>query len=137
MGKDIVPRCVRRFEYLMYLTLAIGLVVASLQYDSVHSKAVDAFGQENAGTFILFVQTAVFISMLTIALLITRKRSRIAKWIYVVMFILGIPMYVPQLLKMFSNGPSGYFSSAQTIVQCYMIYLLFTKDFKKWMDRNK
>jgi len=83
--------------------------------------------------FVGFIQFFVFGVMLLLILLISRKRSKIAKWILVVFFGLGIVFYIPQLANLFNLGFAGVLSSLQLIAQCVGLYFLFTQESRDWL----
>lgn len=73
--------------------------------------------------------------ILALVLFISRRRSNVAKWILLVVWVLGLPAFIGVLR-------SGLFSSQwvmllQTIVQIAAIALLFTPSARAWLAADK
>ncbi|XJJ69749.1 hypothetical protein WBP07_22745 (plasmid) [Novosphingobium sp. BL-8A] len=91
----------------MFATL-IGLIQAYLGWDQNTQMA-------SVG-FILTVQIFTATLIASLVLLVSRRRSNIAKWIQIVMFVLGIPL----VYKFFTEGMlhgSAWITALQTIGQ--------------------
>ena len=107
-----------KFERCIFASLAIGIIVAALGMKSMTSD----FGTAMA---IAAFQVLIAVILLAIVLLITRKKSKIAKWVWLFLFIAGLVMYIPTLGNMFENGFIGIVSAAQVLIQCLGTYFLF------------
>ena len=91
-----MPKHIGLFEKLSLGSLLIGAVVATATYKQM-SLVADPF-------FIALIQIIVLGTMLLLILLISRKRSKVAKWILVILWALGLVRYIPQLAKFFRSG---------------------------------
>ena len=119
-----MPNHIKYFEWTWLGSLALGIIVAGL----THSAITPAGGE----FFVGFVQFFVFAVVLLLVLLTSRKRSRIAKWVLVVFFALGLVFYIPQLAMFFEMGFAGVLSSIQVLAQCVGLYFLFTEESRNW-----
>ena len=114
------------FEKLALGSLLIGVVISALQYKQVGALFPNPF-------LFGFFQLCLFGFLLWIILLISRKRSKVAKWIWVIGSGLGVALYIPQLANMFDEGGYvGILSICQTAMQAVGIYLLFTPQSQLW-----
>ena len=127
-------RSLRYFEILSLAALALGVIVAGLQYNALASSPDAAALGGSVG--VIIVQFIVLLFSAVIILLISRKKSKIAKWVWVVLFVIGLPFYIPQLARMFDAGFAGVISSGQFLMICASIYFLFTPDARQAMKRN-
>ena len=119
-----MPKHIKYFEWTWLGSLALGIIVSALSYSEMVPAGTEIF----AG----FIQIFVFGVTLLLILLISRKRSNIAKWIVVVFFGLGIVVYIPQLASLFNMGFVGVLSSLQALAQCVGLYFLFTQESRDW-----
>ena len=108
--------------------MALGIIVAALTY----SKNTAAGGE----VFVGFVQFFTFAIVLLLILLTSRKRSKVAKWILVIFFVIGLVFYIPQLAVFFENGFVGVLSSIQILAQCVGLYFLFTEESGNWFKQK-
>jgi hypothetical protein len=116
----------RYFELLSLAALALGVIVSGLEYRNLSSDPeVVALG---GGAFVVLIQFFVLLLCAGLILLISRKKSKIAKWIWVILFIVGLPMYIPHLAEMFEAGFAGTISSLQFLTFCGGLYFLFQSD---------
>ena len=128
-----LPALVRRFEWLMALVICIGLISSILRINEWKDLFGDTWGQK-----ILWGGQAFSILFnIFIAYCITRRNSSTAKWIYTAMTAFGILM-IGIGLSSKVNSSKGHALEVLLIVlvQLYMIYLLFTPEFEKWLKRS-
>ena len=118
------PNHIKYFERAWLISLAIGVVISALS-------------SQGMGITAALMQTIVFVILLINILLISRKRSNIAKWVLIVMFVLGLPMYVPLLSILLSAGFVGVLSLLQLTVQLVGFYFLFTHQSRQWFSRTQ
>ena len=118
------PNHIKYFERAWLISLAIGVVISALS-------------SQGMGITAALMQTIVFVILLINILLISRKRSNIAKWVLIVMFFLGLPMYVPLLSILLSAGFVGVLSLLQLTVQLVGVYFLFTHQSRQWFSRTQ
>ena len=128
-SKDDRPNIVKYFEIMNLTVLFIGVIIAAISYKQTLEIANPLF--------IGFMQFFVWIIMLWIILAITRKRSGVAKWIFIITFVVGIPLYIPHLSNMLSSGIEGFLSISQLALQSISIYLLFQPEFTEYLKSEE
>ena len=123
------PTSIVLFERLFLLSLAIALVNGFLQYDALVAQVGNdpALAQLGWGSGAILVVMAISLLIpLLLWYFIARRASNIAKWILVVMTLLGL-LFVnldPGQL----GSLAGIASLAVTILQLVAIVLLFRAD---------
>lgn len=124
-----MPSNVARFELLMYVSLVIGAVNSALQFQALTAQASPAF--------ILGIQGFVFALFILLIWLIARKRQNWARWTFLVLFVIGLPFSVPQLLATLQTSPvSAGLSVVQIVMQAYALFLIFTGNAKDWFRKT-
>jgi hypothetical protein len=123
------PQAIIWFERLNLGTLALGVVQSWLAWDTLVKT-----GQSIA--FILAVQIFSFGLVIALTLLVSRRRSKVAMWILVVFFVLGLPGMFMMLRGGLLLG-SHVISIMQTLAQFSALVLLFTGPARRWMNREK
>jgi len=123
------PSEVRNFEKMQLITLGLGIIVAALGYEKLILLSDPIT--------ILLSQFIVLLFLLWTILSITRKKSKIAKWILVGFNIIGIPFYIPQLSFMLNNGIQGWLSVIQLVINLSSLYLLFQPKFIEYLKSKK
>jgi hypothetical protein len=66
---------------------------------------------------------------------VAHRRSKIAKWVLIVMFVLGLPLFY----RIISQGAligSTWISAVQTVGQVVAYGLLFTRSARSWLDES-
>ena len=83
------------------------------------------------------MQGAVLLVMLGLVLAVSRKGSNIARWVLVVLFLLGAIMFIPSYAVMFAQNPANVvLSSVQIALQVAAIYFVFRPDAKPWFRKT-
>ena len=129
------PTSIVLFERLFLLSLAIALVNGFLQYDALVAQVGNdpALAQLGWGSGAILVVMAISLLIpLLLWYFIARRASNIAKWILVVMTLLGL-LFVnldPGQL----GSLAGIASLAVTILQLVAIVLLFRPDARAWLS---
>ncbi|MGA7956597.1 MAG: tetratricopeptide repeat protein [Xanthobacteraceae bacterium] len=131
---ETTPSNVVRFEQLMYLALGIGIVGSALQYHSLSSEAVAAFGSSEAGAaFMLLLMSFCFGILVIFIWLIARRHANWARWVFLFMTVAGMGLYVSELGRTLQANPlSGILSIIQYFIQGIALYLVFTGDAAAW-----
>jgi hypothetical protein len=126
------PTTIVYFERLVFATLALGILQSSLRWNNL-TKMV---GLDR----VLLIQglNLAIVALLTLlTLLISRRRSKIAMWISIAMFSIGLPMFFVIVAKglLFGSGLiSGLISAIQVVAQVTAYSLLFTPSARSWMN---
>jgi hypothetical protein len=122
------PKSIVYFEILLLGTLALGVVQSLLAWNDTTKLA--GIG------FTLIVQITTLAIFLALTLLISRGRNRIAMWISIALFVLGLPAYFAILSKGLLFG-SGAISLAQIIGELVGYGMLFTPSARAWLSRKQ
>lgn len=124
------PSNVVRFEQLMYLSLAIVPIQTFLQWgfliDLAHTVG------RGAG-FILITQAFSIAVTLLFIWLIARRRKNWARWIWIILYIVGMLFTLPTLGRVLRNGPVvATLLCVQYLAQVVALYLIFTGNAREW-----
>jgi ABC-type proline/glycine betaine transport system permease subunit len=120
---------VERFELLFLISLGLGVVISALNWQQLTQMA--------EAVFTLTVQAVVLLIMLGVMLLVSRKGSNIARWVLVVLFVLGAIMYIPAMVVTFAQNPvTALLSSVQIAFQVSAIYFVFRPAAKPWFQKT-
>lgn len=128
------PRTILMFEGLMLGTLAVGWLQIALTWDQQMMRIGAATRSPTA--FLLGIGGTVTALMLVLILLVSRRRSRVAAGILIVLFAIGIPGYV----RTFINGAAfGYtpLAAVQVVGQLAAYALLFMPASRAWFRRRE
>ena len=121
------PDSIIWFERLFLATLLIGLVHSAATWNESVAIASPAF--------VLAVQAFSIAVVLTLTLLVSRKRSNVAKWINVALFAVGL-VGIVHLVATEKLLGSMLVTIAQTLMQGAGIALLFTASARAWLGRK-
>lgn len=123
------PKAIVYFEWIFLGTLALGLVQSYLSWDSAIALSAT---QANPATFAILTLALTFGLVLILTLLISRRRSRIAMWVSIALFVLGLPMVFALAAQGLLFGVHAI-TAVQTIAQIVAFGLLFTPEARQWM----
>ncbi len=123
VGHDM-PSSIKYFEWVFLGSLIIGSTVSILTY----STRAGISGNDA----LLYALTGID---LFLVILVSRRRSNIARWILVAMVVMGTPFYFSNLVIYLTMGLIGVMSSIQLVAQYGSICLLFTADSRQWLER--
>lgn len=129
------PTSIVLFERLFLLSLAIALVNGFLQYDALVAQVGNdpALAQLGWGSGAILVVMAISLLIpLLLWYFIARRASNIAKWILVVMMLLGLLFVNLDAGQL--GSLAGIASLAVTILQLVAIVLLFRADARAWLS---
>jgi hypothetical protein len=116
------PKEIAWFEQLIFASLALGLVQILIERKT-HAR--------------LTLEPIIFGFALPIllTLLVSRRRSKVAMWLSVALFVLGIPLILWIVSRGLFSG-SVPLMAAQTILQLIAYGLLFMPDAWDWLNRR-
>ncbi len=121
------PRPIVLFERLFLGSLLLGLVSAAL--DPV-SLAELSEGQEG---LVLVIGALVVAAVVAMILLVSRRGSRIAKWVITLFTLTGAVGIVPQIAEDLERAPLvGAIALVQAGMQLAAIWQLFRAEAKPW-----
>jgi hypothetical protein len=124
----IRPREVSIATRLSVVSLALGVLSSVLLWRFMTSTAPVGF--------ILTVQIFTF-ALLGWLIHKTWQGRNWARITLLVIVVLGLPFYVPNVRKFFAVSPTaGYVNVAQSILQVVALYLLFISPGRVWFNRR-
>jgi hypothetical protein len=125
-GDPALPKSIVNFERLMLASIVLGIVHVAILWSET-PFAVNLIA--------LAVAAAVIGIIVGLTLLISRRRSKIALWVFVGLFVLGVPSTVKTVIATVTQPP-GFVMALQAICQTIALVLLFTPSARNWMKRK-
>ncbi len=125
------PATIVNFERLMFASLAIGIAQAAIGWDGISDAAAGRSG--NALLSIIGAWAAVILITTTVTLFVSRRRSRIAMWIGILLCLIGLLSVARDIRNDVLIG-TGWLILAQTGAQVVAYVLLFTPSARSWMN---
>lgn len=122
------PASIIWFERIMFGTLALGAIQVWLLWPSIVNVAGPAF--------ILTVEAVVLTFFAVLTLLVSRRRSNVAKWILIVLAVVGFPFTVRHYLQGLYIGVP-LIGLIQSVGQLFAYGLLFTDQSRQWLRREE
>ena len=119
------PKSIIWFELLSIGAILISLIPMYQFLETMRNGAVSTPG----------VVGAVLVSLglpLLLTLLVSRKRSNIAKWIYVLLMAVGF-IAIARVLLTVGTADLDYVGAAVTVLQAVTVGLLFTGSARAWL----
>ncbi len=134
------PDSIVFFDRLFLGALVLGVLNFMVGWSELSAKLASApeFAATGFGTgFVIATAVGGIILNLIIWYFISARASKVAKWIFVVFFAIGLL----SMLGNFNNplGPQGIALAVTlviTVVQAAAIYMLFRPDSLAWFDRT-
>lgn len=124
--KGVKPSQIRTAVALLYGSLILGAIGGVIQATSAGAM----------WTFHVMVLSGTLLFMVILTECISSGRNW-ARWVYLVMGVLGLPMFLLALPGQLAQGI--YFGSAvgvlQWLVAAIVLYLLFLSDGQIWFER--
>lgn len=129
------PDSIILFERLYLGALALGLVNLFVSWDrsiALMTSDPGAAALGDPATFILVVFVISFGVSLTLWYFAARRRSRVAKWILTVLFVLGLFSLPGSIAQGVFSGIGGLFAAAAWLLQAVALFMLFRPDSNAW-----
>ena len=128
------PKSIVTFERLALLSLAIAMIVTIATWD----RTVAAFRASGyPASLPLITEVAEFGIGLALILLISRKGSRIAKWILAILTAAGVVELAIRSAGHFGGSWMDFAEIAKMLLLAGAVCLLFGADAKPWFDRRR
>lgn len=118
------PKTIVAFETNMFATLGLGSIHVWLDWDRLV--------QTTSPGFALSLLTLTFGLIGGMTILVSRRRSKIAMWILIGLFVLGLPMFFSLAASGVLIG-SAWISALQTVGQLVAYSFLFTSSARSWL----
>lgn len=128
-----MPDSVRLFRTLMLISMAVALI-------GIAAVAGGAAGYVSRSdrTFLWEIGLGAIVLTLALTFWASNGRSKIAKWILLVLLVLSALNFVLSLGSLFSAGPLiGIIQVAQLLLQGYAILQLSSPDANDYYDGEK
>ena len=119
------PRSIVYFERLFLFTILIGVVQAIAGWHELSRRGSTA---EMLTMLLLSLGT-----LTGVALLVSRGRSPQAKWVLLVLLVVGVPMFLNSLERGTIVGWGGL-ALLQAALQIASVSLLFTRSARRWLS---
>ena len=119
------PASITYFERLVFLSVALGIVQVAISWPETSRMASPGFTA--------LVSLVTFAVVVGLALLVSRARSKVAMWIWIIFLVLGTIPFVLLMAKGLLQG-AAFISVLQTLAQYGATALLFTPSARAWMD---
>jgi hypothetical protein len=126
------PKAISRFELLVLAAFALRCIglVANRDVEFGSTAVVDSLTVSGFGATL---RLAGVIAPLLLALLASRRRSRVAKWIFVVWIALLTIGFVAQLLlRQMAIGPFTMLATVILFGYLMATWILFTPSVRRW-----
>ncbi|HSI18150.1 MAG TPA: hypothetical protein VK980_10305 [Sphingomonas sp.] len=124
------PVTIVTFERLMFAMLALGLVHA---WSNFHKVTALPRG------FVLTLIALTFALVIVLTLLVSLRRSKVAMWILIVLFVLGLPALVTTLRLAWVGAVTALAAGSdglQSLLQLVAYGLLFTPSARRWLNNE-
>jgi drug/metabolite transporter (DMT)-like permease len=118
------PTSIIWFERIMFGTLALGAIQGLLLWPSIASVAGPAF--------LLTVEAGVLAFFAALTLFVSRRRSKVAKWILIALAVVGVAITVMHYLQGRYLGVP-LIGLIQSVGQLLAYGLLFTDQSRQWL----
>jgi hypothetical protein len=123
------PQAVERFEMLYIVSLALGLVTSALTWKAATVMASPAF--------VLIVQGGTLALIAGLVLLVSRRSSNIARWVLLILFVVGVFFYIPTAGQLISDSVVvGLISAVQIALQAIAMVSIFSQSAKPWFAKS-
>lgn len=128
------PQSIVNFERLYLGALALGIVNTILSWNDTMAQVKQQPNAEILGPDFVYIVTGLSILIpLILWYFIARKASVVAKWILVVLFLLGLAGTFMMISGgTYPKGLSGILGGVTTLLQAGAIWMLFKPDAKAW-----
>jgi hypothetical protein len=124
------PKAIIYFERIICGTLLLGALQNYLGWDRL--VALAGATRSNPVGFVILVQALTIALIVTLTLLVSRRRSRIAMWVSILLFVFGLPAVAALAAQGLLFG-SGAITMFQTVGQLIAYGLLFMPSARQWM----
>jgi len=126
------PKTIVYFERFIFGAILLNVLQVYLAWDEGTTKFATARPNWMFAIIILLIFTFVLNGTLT--LLVSRRRSKIAMWVLIPLFVLCKPLVFVQFTR---EAPGTDIISAAQIIGILLAYgLLFTPSARRWMRRE-
>lgn len=127
------PEIVKKALLLLWIVLGIGIVRSILEL-SESLKIAEAQGFGSGAVYFITIFTMSFMAIL---FYLIGRRKNWARWVFVILFVLGTPLSVNPLIQSLKQFPiSGALGLLQVVAQIVAGVLLFLAPARAWFKRQ-
>ena len=130
------PNAIRWFDRLMLAVFALSVLGGALNYPAARAQlAANAASARLGSGFLIGIMAFTLGIILLFWYLIARRASNVAKWIWIVLFVIGLAMLPSSLGRMVQTdlGPvKAMLGVINTVLQGVAIFMLFRPDARAW-----
>ena len=121
------PRSVRAFEQLFLLSLLLAVVQAVVGWEELSRR-----GSKGEMLAVLGLSIGTLAGL---TLLVSRGRSRSAKWVMTLLLLIGLPLFVMSGVEGTLTG-SPWLALVQAALQAGSLALLITREARQWLQEK-
>jgi ABC-type multidrug transport system fused ATPase/permease subunit len=132
MGGAVRPKTIVYFERIIFGVLLVGALQTYLTWDRIAQSAAAYPGGTRP---IIIILIFIYVLFATLTLLVSRRRSKIAMWVLIALFALGLYGVVESVTRG-QLGSDEMTTALGQIVQGVALGLLFTPSARHWMNRK-
>jgi hypothetical protein len=131
------PPSIVSFTRVVLISLAIGILATWLSWDKLQA-AVAATGSGMGTGTILVIQAITIALYLILIWFISAHGSPVAKWIYVVLCVLGLVVGLFGFRQTMAYGTvPALLAAVQYLLSILSLWLLFRPDSKAWFSEGR
>jgi hypothetical protein len=131
------PPSIVNFTRVVLLSLVIGIFSTYLSWEKVEA-AIAATGAGMGTGTLLGIQGVTIVFYLVLIWFIHAHGSPVAKWIYVVLAVIGLVMGLTGFGQTMSYGTlPAVLAALQIILSAISLWLLFRPDSKAWFSEGR
>lgn len=129
------PQSIVNFERAVLALLALGLLNTMLTWNQISTTAADA---GMGPGFVVSIQAVTIVVTLLLLWFIARKASPVAKWIYVVITVLGLIGGLFSISKLLEGSAvSIAIVAVQYLLSIATLWFLFRPDATAWFNDGR
>jgi hypothetical protein len=131
------PKSIVNFTRVVLLSLALGILITFLSWEKMESAVAATGAGLGTGTLLVIQGVSIAIFLLLIWF-IHAHGSPVAKWIYVVLAVIGLVMGLTGFGQTMSYGTlPAVLAALQIILSAISLWLLFRPDSKAWFSEGR
>lgn len=125
------PKAIEQFEYVYLGQMLLSIVATYLTADKTAAMLQNS-GMAVSDAMLITVQWVFSALFVGIALLASRRRSNVARWIIVVLSAFGAASFLFTIGQLPMLGRVAILAVSQCVLSIVVLYLLFRPEAKAW-----
>jgi hypothetical protein len=132
------PNSIVNFERIVIVSILLGIINSWLTSEKMRALTAGPGKPQLSSSTTLTIQVITILIYLVLIYFITRKGSPVAKWIYVVLCVLGLVFGVFSLPLMMTLGAVPLILAiVQYVLALASLWMLFRPDAKAWFAEGR